>query len=311
LNTNIPASQHFIFLKSNSTNHRMHMQMQMPQSEKGASKVSIWPLRREKRHMAVKLFNDKIEEFMTRIEQKMEMFENRMFALEKTILHVERVVANKNEHVEVNLCNFQDLGDRLEDAINVITETTNKLDIFPSQQFAEMVKPGQSMERGQEIEMEKTNKRGKGSGGSKQDSQALSSGQGEGETGACTNVLLDGSLDLVQMCSSKLQSLMPKLRTTNKNKPRQEYLRFLFEKIDDVFQHLPYRTDSTRMLRDVFDQKYPGLQRTDLWHFAVRKYHGGTGNPMSKSDSFIKVMHAIRQFDEQLETTSISGDDKK
>lgn len=262
--------------------------------------------------MAVKLFNDKIEEFMVSIVQKMEMFENRMFALEKTILHVERVVANKIEHVEVNLSNFEALGDRLEYAINVITDTTNKLDIFSSQQFAEMVKPGQGMERGQEIEMEKTNKRGKGSGGSKQDdAQALSSGQGEGETGACTNVLLDDSLDLVRMCSSKLQSLTPKLRTTNKNKPRQEYLRFLFEKIDDVFQHLSYRTDSTKMLRDVFDQKHPGLQRTDLWYFAVRKYHGGTGDPMSKSDSFIEVMQKIRQFDEQLETTSISGDDKK
>jgi len=66
----------------------------------------------------------------------MEMFENRMFALEKTILHVERVVANKIEHVEVNLSNFEALGDRLEYAINVITDTTNKLDIFSSQQFA-------------------------------------------------------------------------------------------------------------------------------------------------------------------------------
>jgi hypothetical protein len=32
---------------------------------------------------------------------------------------------------------------------------------------------------------------------------------------------------------------------------------------------------------------------------------------MSKSDAFIEVTHAIRQFDEQLETTSIYGDKKE
>ena len=101
-----------------------------------------------------------------------------------------------------------------------------------------------------------------------------------------------------------LESLEPKLRSAKRVKTRGEYIRILDLELDYIFQHLPKRTKTrTQMSRKEFDEKYGNMHRTDLWKLVVANYHENTGDPMSKSDAFLEVMHTITTFDEQLETS--------
>ena len=49
----------------------------------------------------------------------------------------------------------------------------------------------------------------------------------------------------------------------------------------------------TKMTRLEFDSEFGDLHRSSLWRSVCDKMHGGTGDPLSKSNYFLRVMEAI------------------
>ena len=89
-------------------------------------------------------------------------------------------------------------------------------------------------------------------------------------------------------------------------KKNAEYNQYVLQEFDEIFQAVPCPYLSrTTLTRKEYEKKYGNMHRTPLWNQVVKRYHNCTGDPLSKSDDFLRVMDIFMRFwEEDPETDS-------
>jgi len=109
-------------------------------------------------------------------------------------------------------------------------------------------------------------------------------------------------LDPVANCEQFLVKLQEHLATVPLTERREVYERAIITDFDDVFLQFPrYPSIPTCITDKEFRKKYGAMHKTSLWRSITRKYHASTGDPMSKSDAFLQVMHRVVRFGDTLD----------
>ena len=104
---------------------------------------------------------------------------------------------------------------------------------------------------------------------------------------------------------ARCEELLLKFKSSLVSLPLQErstkYQDLITKEFDAVFALFPRRPDVRTAITDnEFKKKYNMMHKSPLWFAVTRKYHAGTGDPMSKSDSFLNVMDMIVRFGDAL-----------
>ena len=102
----------------------------------------------------------------------------------------------------------------------------------------------------------------------------------------------DNANDLLMKCKELATSIRSSLKHLQLQKEYKAYDELVLATFGDILESCP-RSPKTALSRDEISRKYNKLHHSRVWLVIVKKFHEGTGDPVSKSDMFLEVAHII------------------